>query len=214
MKRKFLEDLLKGKLVDENDMKELVDDILDEHSTSVGKLKGEVDTLTTERDTLKAEKKNLQDDVANRDKQLDDLKNSTEDVAGLKKQIEDLQNTNKTSDEDHKKEIAELKKSFAIEQGLNNAKARNNKSVLALLDLEKIELNEDGTLKGLSEQIESLQKDESTKFLFNTETKQTKMKGAEPGETGKEDPDDKVDLSKMTYDERNAYLEEHPEIEV
>lgn len=207
MKRKFLEDLLKDK-VEEKDLKEVVDTILDEHSTSVGKMKGELETANTKISTLEAEKKNLETDVANRDSQLNDLKNSTEDVAGLKKTIEDLQNTNKTNDENHKNEMNELKKSFAIEKELSNAKAKNVIAVKALLDLDKVELNEDGTLKGLSEQIDSLTKDEGTKFLFDTETKQKqKFKGAEPGETGKEEPDDKVDLSKMTYDERNAYFE-------
>lgn len=205
MKRKFLEDLGLDK--------EIIDKVLDEHSTSVGKLKGEVETLTTERDTLKAENKNLKDDVANRDKQLDDLKNSTEDIAGLKKQIEDLQNSNKTNDENHKNEISELKKSFAIEKGLSDAKAKNNVAVKALLDMTKIELAEDGTIKGLSEQIDALVKGEDTKFLFNTESTKT-FKGATPGETGNEDPDGKVDLSKMNYDERAAYLAEHPEVEV
>lgn len=214
MKRKFLEDLLKDK-VEEKDLKEVVNTILDEHSTSVGEMKGELETANTEVSTLKKEVENLKSDVADRDSQLDDLKNSTEDVAGLKKTIEDLQNTNKTNDENHKNEMNELKKSFAIEKELSNAKAKNVIAVKALLDLDKVELNEDGTLKGLSEQIDSLTKDEGTKFLFDTETKQKqKFKGAEPGETGKEEPDDKVDLSKMTYDERSAYLDEHPEIEV
>ena len=213
MKRKFLEDLLKDK-VEEKDLKEVVDTILDEHSTSVGKMKGELETANTKINTLEAEKKNLEDDVANRDTQLNDLKNSTEDVAGLKKTIEDLQNTNKTSDEAHKNEINDLKKSFAIENALRDAKARNVISVKALLKLDDIELNEDGSLKGLSEQIETLKGAEDSKFLFDTETKQKQFKGAEPGETGKEEPDDKVDLSKMTYDERNAYLEEHPEVEI
>lgn len=214
MKRKFLEDLLKDK-VEEKDLKEVVDTILDEHSTSVGKLKGELETANTKVSTLEAENKVLKDDVKDRDNQLETLKNSTEDVEGLKKTITDLQNTNKTSDEAHKNEINDLKKSFAIENALRDAKARNVISVKALLKLEEIELNEDGSLKGLSEQIETLKSAEDSKFLFDTETKQKqKFKGAEPGETGKEEPDDKVDLSTMTYDERSAYLDEHPEIEV
>ena len=213
MKRKFLEDLLKDK-VEEKDLKEVVDTILDEHSTSVGKLKGELDTANTKVNTLEAENKNLQDDVKDRDGQLENLKNSTEDVAGLKQTITDLQETNKTNDENHKNEINELKKSFAIDSALKDAKAKNVIAVKALLKLEELKLEEDGTVKGLIEQIDSLKNDESSKFLFDTESKQKQFKGAEPGETGKEEPDDKVDLSKMTYEERDAYLEEHPEVEI
>lgn len=201
LNREFLRDL---GIVD----KDIVDTILDEHSKIIGEIKKELNTVNAKIEFLNQQKEKLSNQLKDRDNQLNDLKNSTEDVAGLKKTIEDLQNTNKTNDENHKNEMNELKKSFAIEKELSNAKAKNVIAVKALLDLDKVELNEDGTLKGLSEQIDSLTKDEGTKFLFDTETKQKqKFKGAEPGETGKEEPDDKVDLSKMTYDERNAYFE-------
>lgn len=196
MKRKFLEDLLKGKLLDEGEMKELVDTILDEHSTAIGKLKGEIDTL-------QAENTNLKGDITNRDTQLENLKNSTEDVEGLKSQITTLQAENQANTEKHTQEMNALKKSVAIEKGLSNAKARNIKAVLGLLDLDKIELEEDGvTLKGLSEQIDSLLQDDNSKFLFETETKQKQFKGAEPGETGDVEPNkQEIDYSGMTYEE-------------
>lgn len=200
LNREFLRDL---GIVD----KDIVDTILDEHSKIIGEIKKELNTVNAKIEFLNQQKEKLSNQLKDRDNQLNDLKNSTEDVAGLKKTIEDLQNTNKTSDEAHKNEINDLKKSFAIENALRDAKARNIISVKALLKLDDIELNEDGSLKGLSEQIETLKGAEDSKFLFDTETKQKQFKGAEPGETGKEEPDDKVDLSKMTYDERNAYFE-------
>ena len=108
-----------------------------------------------------------------------------------------------------------MKIDTAVDKALSSVKAKNNIAVRALLkDLDKAELNEDGTVKGLQEQIDNLVKGEDTKFLFDSENRKQKIKGAEPGETGKEEADDKVDLSKMTYDERNAYLNEHPEIEI
>ncbi len=209
MKRKFLEDLLKGKLLDENGMKELVDAILDEHSTAVGKLKGKLETANTKVDALEAENETLKDDITNRDAQLESLKNSTEDVEGLKTQITTLQAENQANTEKHTQEMNALKKSVAIEKGLSNAKARNIKAVLGLLDLDKIELEEDGvTLKGLSEQIDSLLQDDNSKFLFETETKQKQFRGAEPGETGSTEPVSKVDFSQMSYEEIAKYYEE------
>ena len=203
MKRKFLEDLLKGKLVDESGMKELVDTILDEHSTAVGKLKGDLETANTKVDTLEAENKTLKEDITNRDTQLENLKNSTEDVEGLKTQIATLQAENQANTEKHTQEMNALKKSVAIEKGLSNAKARNIKAVLGLLDLDKIELEEDGvTLKGLSEQIDGLLQDENSKFLFDTETEQKQFKGAEPGEPGDVEPTKQnADYSGMSYEE-------------
>lgn len=198
LNREFLKDL---GIVD----KDVVDTILDEHSKIIGEVKKELNTVNAKMEFLDQQNNKLTNDLKDRDSQLNDLKNSTEDVAGLKQTIEDLQNTNKTSDEAHKNEINDLKKSFAIETALRDAKARNVISVKALLKLDEIELKEDGSLKGLSEQIETLKGAEDSKFLFDTETRT--LKGAIPGETGMDDPSTKIDLSKMTYDERNAYFE-------
>lgn len=198
LNREFLKDL------GIND-KDVVDAILDEHSKIIGEVKKELNTVNAKIEFLNQQNNKLTNELKDRDSQLNDLKNSTEDVAGLKKTIEDLQNTNKTSDEAHKNEINDLKKSFAIENALRDAKARNVISVKALLKLDDIELNEDGSLKGLSEQIETLKGAEDSKFLFDAETRT--LKGAIPGETGMDDPSTKIDLSKMTYDERNAYFE-------
>lgn len=198
LNREFLKDL---GIVD----KDVINTILNEHSKIIGEVKKELNTVNAKIEFLNQQKEEITNELKDRDSQLEGLKNSTEDVAGLKKTIEDLQNTNKTNDENHKNEMNELKKSFAIEKELSNAKAKNVIAVKALLDLDKIELNEDGTLKGLSEQIDSLTKDEGTKFLFDTETRN--LRGAISGETGVDDPSTKIDLSKMTYDERNAYFE-------
>lgn len=201
MKRKFLEDL--------GLEKEVIDKILDENSTDIGKAKGEVDSITSERDKLKT-------DLADRDKQLETLKNSTGDVEGMKKQIADLQAENKTKDETHAAEMKQLKVDAAVSAALTGAKAKNEKAVKALLELdpEKIELLDDGSIKGLDDQIKKLTESDDTKFLFDTSTKKTQMKGAKPGETGKEDPDTKVDVSKMSYEELAAYIEANPDAEI
>lgn len=199
MKRKFLEDL--------GLEKEVIDKILDENSADIGKAKGEVDSVTSERDKLKT-------DLAERDTQLETLKNSTGDVEDMKKQIANLQAENKTKDETHAAEIKQLKIDAAVSAALTGAKAKNEKAVKALLELEKVELNEDGSIKGLDDQIKKLTESDDTKFLFDNSTKKTQIKGAKPGEAGKEDPDTKVDVSKMTYEELAAYMEANPDAEI
>lgn len=159
------------------------------------------------------EKKALETAVSERDKQLETLKNSTGDVETLKKQIADLQTENKTKDEAHAAEIKRLKIDSAVETALMNAKAKNTTAVKALLkDLDKAELADDGTVKGLAEQISALQK--SDDYLFEAKESKKKMKGAEPGEGGNEDGDKSVDTSKMTYSELAAYLVEHPDAKI
>lgn len=211
MKRKFLEDL---GLED----KETIDKILDENSSDIGKAKGELETVQGQLKDANAEIETLKGQVSERDGQLETLKKSTGDVDELKKQIETLQAENKTKDEEHKAEIKKMKIDAAIDAALTSEKARNNKAVRALLtDLDKIELDENGQIKGdiLSNQFKVLKSDDATKFLFDSEKKKQEFKGAEPGKADTDDADDdKVDLSKMTYDERAKYFEEHPDAQV
>ena len=199
MKRKFLEDM--------GLTKEQVDSILDENSQDIGKAKGDLDTANQEITSLREQ-------IVDRDSQLETLKNSTGDVEALREQIATLQADNKTKDETHAAEIKQLKIDSAVLTALTGAKAKNNAAVKALLkDLDKAELAEDGTIKGLAEQIEALQKSDA--YLFDTTTKkQTQVKGAKPGESGNEDGDHGVDTSKMTYSELAAYMAEHPDAKI
>ena len=85
------------------------------------------------------------------------MKNSTGDVEALREQIATLQADNKTKDETHAAEIKQLKIDSAVLTALTGAKAKNKTAVKALLkDLDKAEFAEDGTIKGLAEQIEVL----------------------------------------------------------
>jgi hypothetical protein len=163
-------------------------------------------------DEVNNEKKRLELDLRDRDGQLESLKNSTGDVEGLKKQIEDLQKANKDASEAHAKEIKQMKIDTAIDAALTSASAKNKVAVKALLkDLDKAEFADDGTIKGLAEQIAALQKSDA--YLFETKDS-PKFKGATPGESGNESGDKKVDTSKMSYAELCAYLAENPNAEV
>lgn len=151
--------------------------------------------------------------VKERDGQLETLRTSTGDVESLKQQIATLQADNAKKDEEHAAEIKQLKIDSALDAALTDAKAKNKLAVKALLkDLDKAELEEDGSIKGLAEQLSALQK--SDDYLFEAKDSKTKkVKGAEPGE-GKDGNDGKVDTSKMTYSELTAYLAENPDAKI
>ena len=206
MKRKFLEDM--------GLEKEQVDKILDENSQDIGKAKGDLEKVQADLATAQQEVTTLKAQVADRDGQLETLKNSTGDVEAMKQQIATLQADNKAKDEAHAAEIKQLKIDAAVDAALTGARAKNTTAVKALLkDLDKAEIGEDGTIKGLAEQIEALQK--SDEYLFEAkETKKTQVKGAKPGESGNEDGDHGVDTSKMTYSELAAYMAEHPDAKI
>lgn len=165
-------------------------------------------------DEVNTEKKNLETAKATLEGQLETLKNSTGDVDSMKKQIETLQAENKTKDETHAAEIKQLKIDAAVDKALTKAKAKNTKAVKALLDLDKAELAEDGSVKGLAEKVKALTEAEDSKFLFDIENKGKGFKGVKPGEKKDGVPDGKPDLSKMSYDELTEFLAENPDVKL
>lgn len=208
MTRKQLEDLGLTKEQADSIIKINGDDIENAKSASAAEIKN----LQTEVDGLKTQ-------VGDRDKQLETLKASAGDNADLKKQIEDLQTENATAKANHESELNQLKIDFAVEKALTGAKAKNIKAVKALLELEDAKLDKDGNVKGLAEQIEKLTSGDDTKFLFEAQ-KQTKQqqnfKGFQPGASGEQKPGEgeKVDFSKMSYDELTAYMEANPDAQI
>lgn len=204
MTRKFLED--KGL------SKELIDEILDENSKDIGKAKGELETVKGELETVKKDNEGLKGQIEKANTELETLKKSSSDAETLKTKIENLQNQIKTDGEKHDAEIKQLKIDSAVDKALVAAKAKNVKAVKALLDLTNAELDDNGAVKGIDEQIKTLTESDDTKFLFSS-TK-TKIKGASAGESGDDEGEHEVDTSKMTYSEIVAYLAENPDAKI
>lgn len=208
MTRKQLEDLGLTKEQADSVMKINGDDIENAKGTAATEIKN----LQTEVDGLKTQ-------VGDRDKQLETLKASAGDNADLKKQIEDLQTENATAKANHESELNQLKIDFAVEKALTGAKAKNIKAVKALLELNDAKLDKDGNVKGLDEQIEKLRSGDDTKFLFEAQKQQKQQqnfKGFQPGASGEKKPGEgeKVDFSKMSYDELTAYMEANPDAQI
>ena len=201
MTRKELEDLKLSKEQIDSIMKINGDDIENAKAGSASELKN----LQTEVDGLKTQ-------VSERDTQLETLKTSAGDNEALTKQIADLQAENTKAKESHGSEMNQLKVDFAVEKALTVAKAKNVKAARALLDLTDAKLDKDGNVKGLKEQIDKLVAGDDTKFLFEAAKKQT-FKGFQPGASTVQKPGTEVDMSKMTYEELEAYIENNPDAE-
>ena len=139
--------------------KEVIDEIMAENGRDVEAEKTKAKDLQTQLDTAN-------NTIKERDKQLETLKNSPDNPEELKKQIQLLQDDNKAAKEAHEKELTE-------------AKAKNSKAVQALLELgDDVELNEDGTIKGLDEKIKALKKSDA--YMFNDDKQTVKIDGAKP----------------------------------
>lgn len=208
MTRKQLEDL--------GLTKEQADSVMKINGDDIENAKG---TASTEIKNLQTEVEGLKTQVGDRDKQLETLKASAGDNADLKKKIEDLQTENATVKATHESELNQLKIDFAVEKALTGAKAKNIKAVKALLELGEAKLDKDGNVKGLDEQIEKLRSGDDTKFLFEAQKQQKQQqnfKGFQPGASGGQKPGEgeKVDFSKMSYDELTAYMEANPDAQI
>ncbi len=75
-----------------------------------------------------------------------------------------MRKENEQTAKDYQSKITKQAKDFAITNALKDAGAKNTKAVLALLDLDKVSVDEDGQLFGIAEQLEELQKTDA--YLF------------------------------------------------
>lgn len=149
----------------------------------------------TRLDEVIADRDNYKNSNADLLKQLGALQKETGDVQSLKDKIKELEDGAKEAEKTHAAEIQTLKINNAVDTALMNAKALNAKAVKALLNLDKAELDADGTVKGLSDQIKALQTAEDSKFMFGSSA--PSMKGAKVGESGNEDGDKGMTIEKF-----------------
>lgn len=137
MRRKFLEDL--GLEV------ETINEIMKEHGKTVGRKDTQIDEL--------------EKDLENRDKQLKDLESNPKIDPELQKKVNEYSEENKKL----KDERRDIILNAAIEVATAK-EAHNPKAVLKLIDRESLEVQDDGTIKGLDEAISSLRETDS--YLF------------------------------------------------
>ena len=137
-------------------------------------------------DEVNTAKAQLEKDIAIRDQQIADLKKI--DPEKLQEQIDTLTQQNADAKAKYEADLKAQKIDAAVTLALTNAKAVNVKAVKALLDLDKADIAEDGTVKGLDEQIRALQDAEDSKMLFQSQT--PKFRGFKPGEGSDGIPED------------------------
>ncbi len=168
--------------------------------------------LTEEQaEKVLAEIAELQKTVKERDKQLADLQKAAKGNDELQSQITALQQQNAEQQKAHKAELAQLKLDNAIDNALTAAGAKNLKAVRALLDMEKLQLGDDGKLTGWPEQLEALQKSDG--YLFAAQQPPA-FRGFQPAAGSDGVPAGQVDTGKMSYDELCAYMQQNPGVEL
>ena len=138
--------------------------LTDEQIGSIMALHGvTVNELNSRVSTAEQQATQYQEQLEKNQNELNDFKANAKGNEDLTKQLEDLQSKFDETKTSSEQQIADLKKSSAIDLALTQAGAKNIKAAKALLDSESLELTDEG-LKGLDDQLAALQ--ESDGYLF------------------------------------------------
>lgn len=151
------------------------------------------DEISTELQTAKTT-------IKERDTQLEALQKSAGDNQALKDQITQLQTDNANQKKEHEAEMKKIRVGNAVDRALSDAKAINPTAVKPFLAdfLEKAELDKDGNISGLVDEIGKLTKGEGTSFLFKVDPAAPAVSGTSPAGSVTTPPDAKT----MAYETR------------
>ncbi|MDR1692269.1 MAG: phage scaffolding protein [Oscillospiraceae bacterium] len=135
-------------------------------------------------------KRSLEGQIAERDKQLANLTKNAGDAGALADALKKAKEDNETAAKAHADEISKMRLDAAVEKALTSAGAKNATAARALLAdfLKDAKAGEDGTVRGLSAEIEALVKAEGTAFLFNAKDAPPVIHGMKPAEAGDTPP--------------------------
>ena len=143
-------------------------------------------------DEVNNDRNSLKEQIKERDKQLEDLKKQAKDSEELQNQIKDLQTQNDETQKQYEQRIKEQKFDHALEQALMKEQAKNVRAAKALLDKEKISLDDNGNVIGLDEQLKAVK--ESDPYLFGPT-----LKGSEPNKNQEPPPEPDNPWKKDTW---------------
>lgn len=144
--------------------KDAIDKIMQSYGAGLEKARHQVKLeLTAENDTLKAQ-------LESQKTKLEDLTKSNDANSEVKQALEKLQEEYNQFKVDSDNKLAQINKTNAIALALKDVKAHDSDVLMKLIDVDKIELGEDGKPK-LDEVVNSLK--ESKPFLFEQEQQST-----------------------------------------
>ena len=134
-------------------------------------------------DEVNEAKKQLAEQLAERDNQLSQLKKAAGDNEELRKQIETLQNENKEREKEYQGRLRDMAITTAIKLAVAG-EAHDPDLVASLIDKGKIEVDEQGNIKtGLDDQINALRESKAFLFVQKQADQQTaKFKGMNPAD--------------------------------
>ncbi|SHH54877.1 Phage minor structural protein GP20 [Caloranaerobacter azorensis DSM 13643] len=154
-------------------------------------------------DEVNETKKELEQQIKERDKQLKELQDKVKGNEELERTIKELQEANKATKEQYEAKIKDMTINAAIQSKLTDAKYPE--LLISKFDKSKLSVAEDGTVLGIDEQLATLK--ERYKDLFKPD-----IKGKDPNNTGRSSLGDKNPWSKEHFNltEQGKLIREDP----
>lgn len=152
-------------------------------------------------DDLNNTKKDLESQIADRDKQLKELGEKAKGNEDLTKQIAALQEQNKTAKTEYETKIRNMQLDSALRAKLGDAKYPD--LLLGKFDREKLKISEDGTVSGIDEQLVGLKETYKEMFVQKAGGKNPPARTGGLPPTGRKD-----DLEKIINDTKSHSLAE------
>lgn len=156
-------------------------------------------------DEVNETKKELEQQIQERDNQLKELQKKAKGNEELEKRIQELQEANKATKEQYEAKIKDMTITAAIQSKLTDAKYPD--LLLTKFDRSKLSIAEDGTVLGIDEQLSTLK--EQYQDLFKPD-----VKGKDPFNKDKSHSGVKNPWSKEHFNltEQGRILRENPEL--
>ena len=134
MKRNFLENLFKNFETTEENIKKVIDAIMDANGGDIETAKKDLDSVTAERD-------NLKDKLSTAEAALENFKDI--DADALNGQIEKLTAELAAKDTEYKTKLADMEFDGDLDKAIVAAKGKNAKAIRALLDIDSLKASND-----------------------------------------------------------------------
>lgn len=135
---------------------ETINKIMAENGKDINDLRNQIASLTTEKNALETQ-------MAEANKTIENFKSINVDE--IKNKATEWENKYNEYVTNSQKELHKVKFDYALDNALKSAKVKNSKTVMPLLDVSKITLNDDGTMIGLKEQLEAIRSEND--YLFD-----------------------------------------------
>lgn len=192
MKREFL----RGLGVEED----AIQKIIDEHHDGLQSYKEKADKV----DSLKEQLNTANEEIANRDKQIKDLQAKAGDNEELNNQLQEYKDANAN----YEQKIKDVQLNKAIEVALAKENAIKPEQVIKLIDTDKLEVDDNGNVKGLDDYMGNFKEENSHLFEQPKPTGNSPVDGSNP--TGN-DGITQEQFNKMTYSQKVELKNSNPD---